>query len=92
MDKGCKKAVRKIGRTRKRKGGSGVSDTAKIEKPDRELDELQAMLLGAAALSHAKVNSAFRQSLREALLATVTDPADMALLPDFFLPSYRSIQ
>ena len=49
MDKGCKKAVRKIGRTRKRKGGSGVSDTGKIEKPDRELDELQAIVDKAVA-------------------------------------------
>jgi hypothetical protein len=59
---------------------------------DREFEVLQHMLLGATVEAHAKVNSAFREELRKAIQATVTDPKDMAVLPEFFPPSCRSIQ
>lgn len=90
----CKTPHRAIGEKRKRRSQSTPSaglEIGKASEPDRQLDDLQKMLLGAAALHYAKADSAFREALREAILATVTDPQDKALFPEFFPSSYRSI-
>ncbi len=51
-----------------------------------EVIELRTVLLGAVLMDYAKVNCRFREMLREAIVATVTDPEDMALFPEFFGP------
>jgi len=55
------------------------------------LSERQAELMGAAVLAYAEVNIEFRQRLREAFVAQITDPEDMALLPEYFRPRFRLI-
>jgi hypothetical protein len=86
---------RLIGGKGKRLGQSRASAGIEIGRStelDRELRELQYMVLGATALAYASVNGAFREQLRNALVAEVTDPEDMALLPEFFPPSCPRMQ
>ncbi len=52
----------------------------------KQLAELTCILMGAFALARARADGRFREGLRKALFMTVTDPDDMALLPDFFAP------
>jgi hypothetical protein len=40
--------------------------------------------MGAAVQAHAKLNSAFREELRKAILAGVTRQRDREILPEFF--------
>jgi hypothetical protein len=87
MSTTCRRPDRRIGEKGKRRGQSGTSAGIQIgtgNEVDRQLEELQFMLLGATALAYAKVNGAFHEELRKALAATVTDPEDIALLPEFF--------
>jgi hypothetical protein len=48
-------------------------------------------LVGTAAEAHAKVNREFRDSFHKAIRAFVTNPEDMALFPELFPPTYRSV-
>ena len=51
---------------------------------DRKLDTRRKIILGAAVQAHAKLNARFREELRKAVLAAITRPHDMAVLPEFF--------
>jgi len=95
MNTTCRTPDRRIGEKGKRRGQSRTWAGIEIgngNELDRQLEELQFMLLGATALAYAKVNSAFHEELRKALAATVTNPEDMALLPEFFPPSCPRMQ
>jgi hypothetical protein len=60
---------------------------ARNRKLDREIVEIQTRLLGSVVLAHARVNSAFREELQKAILATVPDPQDRAALPELSPPA-----
>jgi hypothetical protein len=51
---------------------------------DRKLDVRRKIILGAAVQAHAKLNGRFRDELRKAVLAAITRPQDMAVLPEYF--------
>ena len=51
---------------------------------DRKLDTRRKVILGAAVQAHAKLNTRFREELRRAVLAAITRPHDMAVLPEYF--------
>ena len=51
---------------------------------DRKLDTRRKVILGAAVQAHAKLNARFREELRKAVLAAISRPHDMAVLPEFF--------
>jgi len=51
---------------------------------DRKLDVRRKIILGAAVQAHAKLNVRFREELRKAVLAAITRPQDMEVLPEFF--------
>jgi len=51
---------------------------------DRKLDVRRKIILGAAVQAHAKLNTRFRDELRKAVLAAITRPQDMAVLPEYF--------
>jgi hypothetical protein len=57
---------------------------ARAKDLDRKLDVRRKIIMGAAVQAHAKLNSAFREELRKAILAAVTRPHDRAILPEFF--------
>jgi hypothetical protein len=82
----------KASENRKQQGQSGDGAIDESAEREFELEDLQLALLGGVVLAHAKVNAAFYEELREVLLAAITDPEDMALLPEFFPPTYRGIQ
>jgi hypothetical protein len=51
---------------------------------DRKLDTRRKIILGAAVQAHAKLNARFREELRKAVLAAISRPHDMAVLPEYF--------
>jgi hypothetical protein len=51
---------------------------------DRKLDTRRKIILGAAVQAHARLNARFREELRKAVLAAITRPHDMAVLPEYF--------
>jgi hypothetical protein len=88
---GTRRTHRRIIGNRKWRGrsGGGVVDGKGERVPG--LSERQAVLMGAAVLAYADVNIEFRHKLREAFVAEITDPQDMALLPEYFRPRFRLI-
>lgn len=57
---------------------------ARAKDLDRKLDVRRKIIMGAAVQAHAKLNSAFREELRKAILAGVTRQRDREILPEFF--------
>ena len=57
---------------------------ARAKEADRKLDVRRKIVMGAAVQAHAKVNSAFREELRKAILAGVTRQRDREILPEYF--------
>jgi hypothetical protein len=57
---------------------------SRAKEADRRFEVRRKIVMGAAVQAHAKVNSAFREELRKAILAAVTRPHDRAILPEFF--------
>ena len=57
---------------------------ARAKDLDRKLDVRRKIVMGAAVQAHAKLNSAFREELRKAILAGVTRQRDREILPEFF--------
>jgi len=57
---------------------------ARAKEADRKFDVRRKIVMGAAVQAHAKVNSAFREELRKAILAGVTRQRDREILPEFF--------
>jgi len=57
---------------------------ARAKDLDRKLDVRRKIIMGAAVQAHAKLNSAFREELRKAVLAGVTRQRDREILPEFF--------
>ena len=57
---------------------------ARAKEQDRKFETRRKIILGAAVQAHAKLNGAFREELRKAVLAAVTRPHDRAVLPEFF--------
>jgi hypothetical protein len=57
---------------------------ARAKQLDRKLDVRRKIILGAAVQAHAKLNGRFREELRKAVLAAITRPQDMEVLPEFF--------
>jgi GAF domain-containing protein len=57
---------------------------ARAKDLDRKLDVRRKIIMGAAVQAHAKLDSAFREELRKAILAAVTRPHDRAILPEYF--------
>ncbi len=69
-----------------------VFHEAKNEQRRQQKAELAAMLLGSAVMARAQTDELFRAKIRKVLFATITDPEDLALLPDFFAPANRGMQ
>jgi hypothetical protein len=88
---GTRRTHRRIIGNRKWPGGSGVGAIGGNGRLVPGLSERQAELMGAAVLAYADVNIEFRHRLREAFVAEITDPQDMALLPEYFRPRFRLI-
>jgi hypothetical protein len=57
---------------------------ARAKQLDRKLDVRRKIILGAAVQAHAKLNARFREELRKVIIAAITRPQDMAVLPEFF--------
>ena len=57
---------------------------ARAKEQDRKFDVRRKIILGAAVQAHAKLNSAFREELRKAVLAAVTRPHDRACAAGVF--------
>ena len=57
---------------------------SRAKEADRRFEVRRKIVIGAAVQAHARVNSAFREELRKAILAAVTRPHDRAILPEFF--------
>jgi len=89
---GTRRTRRRIVGNRKLLGRSGGGVIRGSRLRVLKHDERKIMRLGAILLDLAEVDAVVRELLRQALVATVTDPRDMALLPEYFPPTYRSIQ
>lgn len=80
-------------RTRKRNPARiRVFHNVESDKRYKQLAELTAMLFGSVVLAHGRSDELFRARLRKLLFATITDPEDLALFPDFLAPANRRLQ
>lgn len=86
------KTTGQSGENDKRQESSGKRVSLESTEPMCEMIELRIVRLGAVVLDCAKANPEFREKLRQAMVATLTDPEDMALFPEFFPPAYPSIR
>jgi hypothetical protein len=90
MSRICRARHRRIagnGKRRVQKEALLAKIKARTRKLDREIVEIQTRLLGSVVLAHARENTAFREELQKAILATVPDPQDRAALPELSPPA-----